>query len=158
MADRQEANKPLGQEHTISGSTIIRYRILLHRCCASLDLEIVFKKISILHHTQPELCQDYKAEKCISPAFTPGTPFSSASSTPINIESDEEQILQLVENTTLQVLHPPVQLPSDEEADREVAAICRAPVYYWVRLRTTHRCQYYMYNALDYIEENDRGK
>ena len=139
MADRQEANKPLGQEHTISGSTVIRYHRLLHKCCASLDLETVFKKKSILHHTQPELCQDYKAEKCISPAFTPGMPFSSASSTPINIESDEEQILQLVENTTLQVLYPPVQSPSDEEADREVAAICRAPVYYRVKSRTTHR-------------------
>ena len=103
-------------------------------------------------------CQDCKAEKCICPAFTPGMPFSSVSSTPINIESDEEQIPQLVENTTLQVLHPPVQLPSDEEADQEVAAICSAPVYYRVRSRNTRRHRYYMYNALDYIEENDRGK
>ena len=156
--DEQEANKPLEQEHTISGSTVTRYRRLLHRCCASLDLENVFRKISISHNIQPELCPECKAEKCRCPAFMPGMPFSSASSMPIDIEIDEEQIPQLVENTMLQVLHPPVQLPSDEEANWEVAAICSAPVYYRVRSRNTRRHQYYMYNALDYIEENDRGK
>ena len=43
--------------------------------------------------------------------------------------------------------------PSDEEADREVAEICKAPIYYRVRSRTTKRHRYYTYDALDYIAE-----
>ena len=158
MAERPEANKPLEQEHTISGSTVTRYRRLLHRCCASLDLETAFKKINISLDNKLELCQDCKAEKCICPAFTPGTPCSSVSSMPTNIDIDDDEIPELVENTPLQILHPPVQSPSDEEADREVAAICSAPVYYWIRSCNTCRRQYYMYNALDIIEENNWGK
>ena len=83
---------------------------------------------------------------------------SSASSTPTNISSGHENIPELVENKLLHVLYPPVQSPSDEEADREVAAICRAPVYYRVRSQLTHRHRYYMYNALDSIEETIREK
>ena len=45
------------------------------------------------------------------------------------------------------------QSPSDEEADREVAAICRAPEYYRVRSHVRRRRQYFMYNALDDIGE-----
>ena len=88
----------------------------------------------------------------------PGMPCTSASSTPINISSDHEHIPDLVENKPLHPVYPPVQSPSDEEADREVAAICRAPVYYRVRSQVTRRCQYYMYNALDSIEETSREK
>ena len=62
-----------------------------------------------------------------------------------------------MENKPLHVLYP-VQSPLDEEADREVAAICSAPVYYQVRSQLTHRRQYYMYNALDSIEETSREK
>ena len=51
----------------------------------------------------------------------------------------------------LQEVHIPVQSPSDEEADQEVAAICRAPEYYWVRSHVPCRQQYFMYNALDDI-------
>ena len=39
----------------------------------------------------------------------------------------------------LKMLYPPVLSPSDEEADREVAAICSAPVYYRVRSRNNRR-------------------
>ena len=88
----------------------------------------------------------------------PGMPCSSASSTPTNTNSDHEDILDLVENKPLHVLYPPMQSPSDEEADREVAAICRAPVYYRVRSQLTRRRRYYMYNALDSIEETSREK
>ena len=88
----------------------------------------------------------------------PGMPYSSASSTPTNISSDHEDIPDLVENKLLHVLYPPVQSPSDEEADREVAAICRAPVYYRVMSQLTRRSRYYMYNALDSIEETSREK
>ena len=58
----------------------------------------------------------------------------------------------------MQALHPPVQSLSDEEADREVAAICRAPEYYRVRSRVHRRHQYFMYNALDEIEETTKQK
>ena len=129
MDDRQEANKPLGQEHTVSGSIVTRYRRLLYRHCASLDLEAAFKSLNISSNIKPDLCQDFKAQKCICPAFMPGTLCSSASSMPTNIDIDEEEIPKLVENTPLQVLHPPVQSPSDEEADQEVAVICSASVY-----------------------------
>ena len=67
----------------------------------------------------------------------PETPCSSVSSTPTNIDIDEEEIPKLVPNTPLQVLHPLVQSLSDEEADREVAVICSAAVYYRVRMRNT---------------------
>ena len=50
-------------------------------------------------------------------------------------------------------IHIPLQSPSDEEADREVAAICRAPEYYQVRSHVRRRRQYFMYNALDDIGE-----
>ena len=83
-------------------------------------------------------------------------PCSSASSTPTNIS--DEQIPNLVEDKPLQVLHPPVQSPSDKEADREVAAICRAPEYYRVRSHVRRRRCYYMYNALDAIGETTKQK
>ena len=88
----------------------------------------------------------------------PGMPCSSASSMPTNISSDHKDIPELVENKLLHVLYPAMQSPSDEEADREVATICRARVYYQVRSQLTHRCRYYMYNALDSIEETSREK
>ena len=88
----------------------------------------------------------------------PGMLCSSASSTATNINSDHEDIPNLVENKPLHLLYPPVQSPSDKEADQEVAAICRAPVYYWVRSQLTRRHRYYMYNALDFIKEISREK
>ena len=83
---------------------------------------------------------------------------SSASSMPTNTSSDHEDIPDLVEKKPLHVLYPPIPSPSDEEGDREVAAICRAPVYYQVRSQLTLWCRYYMYNALDSIEETSREK
>ena len=86
----------------------------------------------------------------------PGMPCSSASSTPTNIS--DEQIPNLVTDKLLQELHPPTQSPSDEEADPEVAAICRAPEYYRVRSHVSHRHRYFMYNALDDIGEATQQK
>ena len=60
-------------------------------------------------------------------------PCSSASLMPTKHSTDEEDIPELVDNRPLQVLYPPVQSPSNEEADWEVAAICSAPVYYRVK-------------------------
>ena len=100
-ADRPEANKPLGKEHTVSGNATTRYHRLLHRCCTSLDLETAFKKINISHDIELELCQECKAKKYICPAFMPGTLSISVSSMPTNIDIDKEEIPDLVENTSL---------------------------------------------------------
>ena len=72
--------------------------------------------------------------------------------------TSDEQIPELVANKPLQQLHLPVQSPSDEEADREVAAICKAPEYYRVRSHLRRRRYYFMYNALDDIGEVTQHK
>ena len=105
-----------------------------------------------------DLLTEYWQVTRLMTAFMPGMLCSSASSMPTNTSSDHKDIPHLVENKLLHVLYPPMQSPSDEEADREVAAICRAPVYYQVRSQLTRRHQYYMYNALDSIEETSREK
>ena len=131
MDSAQGANRLSVPESTENYNAGIQYSRLLHRRCASLDLEATFKEIKISQNIEKEVCAQCRTEMHRCPAFTPGMPCSSASSTPTNIS--DEQIPDLVENKLLQVLHPPVQSPSDEEANREVAAICRAPEYYWVR-------------------------
>ena len=102
------------------------------------------------------MCKQCQAEFCRCPAFMPGTPCSSVSSTPTN--TSDEQIPELVASKPLQHLHLPVQSPSNEEADREVAAICKAPEYYWVRSHLRRRRYYFMYNALDDIGEVTQHK
>ena len=138
-------------EPTVKYNAGIQYSRLIHRWCASLDLEAAFKQIKISKNIEKEVCKQCRFETCKCPAFTPGTPSSSASSSPTNIS--DEQIPDLVANKPLQALHPPVQSLSDEEADREVAAICRAPEYYRVRSHVRRCRQYFMYNALDDIGE-----
>ena len=54
----QGANRPSGQEHTASCNAGTRYNRLLHRHCASLDLEAAFKQIRISQNIKPELCPD----------------------------------------------------------------------------------------------------
>ena len=48
--------------------------------------------------------------------------------------------------------------PSDEEADREVAAICKSSEQHRVRLHLRRRRRYLMYNALDDIGETTQYK
>ena len=48
------------------------------------------------------------------------------------ISTSDEQIPELVANKPVQQLHLHVQTPSDEEVDREVAAICRPSEQYRV--------------------------
>ena len=67
--------------------------------------------------------------------------------------TSDEQIPDLVSSKPVQQLQIPVQSPSDEEADREVAAICRAPEYYRVRSHLRRRRHYFVYNSLDDIGE-----
>ena len=134
----------------------IQYSRLLHRRCTSLDLETAFKEIKIPQNIEKEVCKQCQAEFCRCPAFMPGTPCSSVSSTPTNIS--DEQIPDLVANKPLQQPHFPMQSPSDKEADREVAAICKAPEYYRVRSHVHHRRHYFVYNALDDIGETTQQK
>ena len=149
------ANKLFMPEPTTRYNAGIQYIRLIHRRCASLDLETTFKEIKISQNIEKEVCVQCQAQICRCPAFTPGTPCSSVSSMPTNIS--DEQIPDLVTINLLQELHPPMQSPSNE-ADREVAAICRAPEYYWVRLHVHHRHHYFMYNALDDIGETTPQK
>ena len=75
---------------------------------------------------------------------------------PTNIS--DEQIPNLVTTKPLQELIPLMHSPSDEEADREVAAICRAPEYYRVRSHVRCRHHYFIYNMLDDIGETTQQK
>ena len=93
----------------------------------AVDLETVFKEIKISQNIEKEVCKQCQAEFCRCPAFTPGTPCSSVSSTPTS--TSDEQIPELVADKPVQQLHLPVQSPSNEEADREVAVICKALEY-----------------------------
>ena len=145
------ANKLFMPEPTARYNAGIQYSRLIHRRCASLDLEAAFKEIKISQNIEKEVCAQCQAEFCRCPAFTPRTPCSSVSSTPTNIS--DEQIPELVPNKPLPEIQIPVQLPSDEEADREVAAICKAPKYYRVRSHVRCQHQYFMYNTLDDIGE-----
>ena len=75
---------------------------------------------------------------------------------PTNIS--DEPIPDLVPDKPLQELHPSPQSPSDKEADREVAVICRVPEYYRVRSHIRCRHCYFMYNALDAFGEATQQK
>ena len=141
------ANRCFVPQPTAKYNAGIQYSRLIHRCCASLDLEAAFKEIKISENIEKELCAQCRSKICRCPAFTPGTPCSSASSTPTNIS--EEQCPNLGADKPLQELHPPAQSPSDKEADREVAVICKAPEYYRVRSHVRRRRRYFLYNALD---------
>ena len=156
MEGTHRANRLFVPEPTANYNAGIQYSRLLHRRCTSLDLETVFKEIKISQNIEKEVCAQCQSETCRCPAFMPVMPCSSASSTPTNIS--DKQIPNLVADKPLQALHPPVQSPSDEEADREVAAICRAPEYYRVRSHVRHRHHYFMYNALDDIGETTQQK
>ena len=151
MEGAPAANKLFVPEPTVKYNAGIQYNRLIHRCCASLDLETAFKEIKISQNIEKEVCKQCQAEFCRCPAFTPGTPCSSVSSTPTS--TSDEQIPELVADKPVQQLHLPVQTPSDEEADREVAAICRPSEYYRVRSHLHRRRHYSMYNALDDIGE-----
>ena len=145
------ANKRFVPEPTLKYSASTHYNRLIERRCASLDLEAAFKQIKISRDIVKQVCKECNAEFCRCPAFTPGTPCTSVSSTPTNIS--DEQIPELVADKSLQQLQLPLTTSSDEEADREVEAICAPSEYYWVRSHLHRRCRYFMYNVLDDIRE-----
>ena len=109
------ANRCFVPEPTANYNTGIQYSRLIHRRCASLDLEAAFKEIKISQNIEKEVCAQCRSETCRCPAFMPGILCTSASSMPTSIS--DEQIPNLVANKPLQELHPSVQSPSDEEAD-----------------------------------------
>ena len=145
------ANKCFVPEPTAKYNAGIRYNRLIERRCASLDLEAAFKEIKISQDIEKQVCKECKAEFCRCPAFTPRTPLSSVSSMPTSIS--DKQIPELVADKSLQQLHLPLNTLSDEEADREVEAICAPSEYYRVRSHLCRRRRYFMYNALDDIGE-----
>ena len=116
------ANKPFVPEPTVKYSAGTHYNRLIERRCASLDLEAAFKQIKISRDIVKQVCKEWNAEFCRCPAFTPGTPCTSASSTPTSIS--DEQIPELVADKSLQQLQLLLKTSSDEEADHEVEAIC----------------------------------
>ena len=145
------ANKRFVPEPTVKYSAGTHYNRLIERRCASLDLEAAFKQIKISRDIVKQICKECNAEFCRCPAFTPGTPCTSASSTPTSIS--DEQIPDLVADKSLQQLQLPLKTSSDEEADREVEAICAPSEYYRVRSHLRRRRRYFMYNTLDDIGE-----
>ena len=116
------ANKRFVPEPTEKYSAGTRYNRLIDRCCTGLDLEAAFKQINISRDIVKQVCKDCNTEFCRCPAFTPGTPCTSVSSMPTSIS--DEQIPELVADKPLQQLYLPLKSSSDEEADREVEAIC----------------------------------
>ena len=150
------ANKRFVPEPTAKYNAGIHYNRLIERHCASLDLEAAFKEIKISRDIVKQVCKECKEEFCRCPAFTPGMPLSSVSSTPTSIS--DEQIPELVADKSRQQLHLPLHTPSDEEADREVEVICASSEYYRVRSHLRCRRRYFMYNTLDDIGETTQYK
>ena len=109
------ANRRFLPEPIANYNAGIQYSRLINRRCASLDREAAFTEIKISQNIEKEVCAQCQSKTCRCPAFTPGTPCSSASSMPTNIS--DEQIPNLVADKPLQELHPHVLTPSDEEAD-----------------------------------------
>ena len=145
------ANKSFMPEPTVKYNAGTHYNRLIDRGGASLDLEAAFKQIKISRDIVKQVCKECHAEFGRCPAFTPGTPCTSASSMPTS--TSDEQIPELVADKSLQQLQLPLKISSDEEADREVEAICAPSEYYRVRSHLCRRCRYLMYNALDDIGE-----
>ena len=65
------ANKLFVREPTAKYNAGIQYNRLIHRCCASLDLETAFKEIKISQNIEKEVCKQCQAEFCRCPVFTP---------------------------------------------------------------------------------------
>ena len=82
------ANKRFMPEPTAKYNAGIHYNKLIERRCTSLDLEAAFKEIKISRDIVKDVCKECNEQFCKCPAFMPGTPSSSVSSTPTSI-SDE---------------------------------------------------------------------
>ena len=58
------ANKLFVPEPTEKYNAGIQYNRLIHRRCASLDLETTFKEINISQDIEKQVCKQCKAEFC----------------------------------------------------------------------------------------------
>ena len=98
----------------------------------------------------PQKCKNCALRPWRCPAFTSGMPCSSPLSMSPPCYSEDKDILELVPNVSgTHILYPPQLSSSEEEADQEVAQICKTPVYYHLPSLTSHHHQYYIYNCLD---------
>ena len=80
---------------------------------------------------------------------------------PTNLDDDIPELVPNIDTEdTTRILYPLDQSPSNEEADREVAVICKAPVFYRMTQKGRGRRsrRYYFYSPLDNIEESRQGK
>ena len=64
MEGTPAANKLFVPELTVKFNAGIQYNRLIHRRCASLDLEIVFKEINISQNIDKRVCTQCKAKFC----------------------------------------------------------------------------------------------
>ena len=87
---KQGARERCNKEHTESGRGAIRYKRLLHRRSASLDLEAAFKRMNISWEIIPDICRDCKKDKCQCPAFKLEMPCSSPLSMPTHSSTDSD--------------------------------------------------------------------
>ena len=79
MEGAHAANKPFMPEPTTRYNAGIQYSRLIHRRCASLDLETAFIEIKISQNIEKEVCAQCQAQISRCPAFMPGMPCSSVS-------------------------------------------------------------------------------
>ena len=64
MAGTPAANKLSGPEPTEKFNADTHYNRLIHRRCASLNLEVAFKQIKISQNIERQVCKQCKAEFC----------------------------------------------------------------------------------------------
>ena len=64
MEGAPTANKLFVPEHTTRYNAGIQYSRLIHRRCASLDLETMFKEIKISQNIEKEVCKQCEAKFC----------------------------------------------------------------------------------------------
>ena len=129
------ANKRCTPERTVKYNAGTHCNRLIDRRGTSLDLEAAFKQIKISRDIVKQVCKECNAEFCRCPAFAPGTLCTSASSTPTS--TSDEQIPELVADKSLQQLQLPLKTSLDEEADREVEAICAPSEFYRGKISLT---------------------
>ena len=72
MGGINAVNRPFVPEPTARYNAGIQYNRLIHRRCASLDLENAFKEIKISQNIEKEVCNQCQAEICRCPALCQG--------------------------------------------------------------------------------------
>ena len=157
MEGAHTANRRFVPEPTTKYNAGIQYSRLIHRCCASLDLEATFKEIKISQNIEKDVCAQCQSETCRCPAFMPGTPCSSASSTPTDISDEHACLTWWQTNCCKNCIFPPKHLPTKRQIEKS-QRFAGHPEYYRVRSHVRRRRRYFLYNALDDIGETTQQK